>query len=294
MSTLWSKDRMGVIMLGQNKLIEQFQSMVDDRAVKFPQFIILIGNKGSGKKLLADKIYKMIAESTTMNVEKYVLEDTKADTIRAMIADANKAIDPVIYIIPDADTMSTTAKNAMLKIVEEPPKSAWFIITLENENNTLGTIRSRGQMYRLEPYSPETIVQYAREKFKITDITETEIIADICETPGEVEFLYKTGIIALYDYVNLVIDNIAECSGSNAFKIANKVALKNEEDKYDLRLFWKAFMKVCSDRMKSEMDIKYANAIKITSEYMQQLNVTGINRSSTFDLWILAVRESWL
>lgn len=283
-------------MLGQKRIIEQFQNMIDDRATMFPRFIILVGNKGSGKKLLANTLHKMIVDSLSYGdvVNKCVLEDTKADTIRAMIADAQKAIEPVLYIIPDADTMSTTAKNAMLKITEEPPKNAWFVITLENENNTLATIRSRGQMYRLEPYSPEVIVQYAREKYKITDMTETEIIADICETPGEVDFLYKTGIISLYDYVTLVIDNIAECSGSNAFKIANKVALKNEEDKYDLRLFWKAFMKVCSDRMKAEMDIKYANAIKITSEYMQQLNVTGINRTSLFDLWILGVRESWL
>ena len=281
-------------MIGQNKLIEQFQNMIDDRAVEFPHFIILVGNKGSGKKTLAEELYKRIAASTTMVINKYVLEDTKADTIRAMISDAQKAIDPVIYIIPDADIMSTTAKNVMLKITEEPPNNAWFIITLENENNTLATIRSRGQMYRLEPYSPETIVQYAKDKFGISDVTEIEILADICETPGEVDFLHKTGIISLYDYVTLVIDNIAECSGSNAFKIADKIALKNEDDKYDLRLFWKAFMKVCSDRMRSEMDIKYANAIKITSEYMQQLNVTGINKSSTFDLWILAVRESWL
>jgi hypothetical protein len=281
-------------MIGQKDLLEKFNSMIDDRTVEFPHFIILVGNKGSGKKTSAEELYKRIAASTTMVINKYVLEDTKADTIRAMISDAQKAIDPVIYIIPDADTMSTTAKNVMLKITEEPPDSAWFIITLENENNTLATIRSRGQMYRLEPYSPETIVQYAKDKFGISDVTEIEILADICETPGEVDFLHKTGIISLYDYVTLVIDNIAECSGSNAFKIADKIALKNEDDKYDLRLFWKAFMKVCSDRMRSEMDIKYANAIKITSEYMQQLNVTGINRSSTFDLWILAVRESWL
>lgn len=281
-------------MIGQDKLINQFQSMIDDRTTVFPQFVILVGNKGSGKKTLANTIHKRISDSTTMVVNKYVLEDNKVDTIRSMIADAQKAIDPVIYIIPDADTMSTTAKNAMLKITEEPPKNAWFIITLENENNTLGTIRSRGQIYRLEPYSPEVIVQYAKDKFKISDVSEIEIIADICETPGEVNFLHETGIIALYDYVNLVIDNIAECSGSNAFKIADKIALKNEADKYDLRLFWKAFMKVCSDRMKSEMNIKYANAIKITSEYISQLNVTGINRSALFDLWILAVRESWL
>lgn len=283
-------------MIGQENLIKQFQNLVDDKTVLFPRFIILVGNKGSGKKLLANTLHKMIVDSLSYNdvVNKCVLEDTKVDTIRSMIADAQKAIEPVLYIIPDADTMSTTAKNAMLKITEEPPQNAWFVITLENENNTLATIRSRGQMYRLEPYSPETIVQYAKDKFGISDVTEMEIIADICETPGEVDVLYKTGIIPLYDYVNLVVDNIAECNGSNAFKIANKIALKNEEDKFDLKLFWKTFMKICSDKLRSENDIKYADGIKVTSEYLQQLNITGINKSATFDGWLLSIREKWL
>lgn len=283
-------------MIGQENLIKQFQNLVDDKTVLFPRFIILVGNKGSGKKLLANTLHKMIVDSLSYNdvVNKCVLEDTKVDTIRSMIADAQKAIEPVLYIIPDADTMSTTAKNAMLKITEEPPQNAWFVITLENENNTLATIRSRGQMYRLEPYSPETIVQYAKDKFGISDVTEMEIIADICETPGEVDVLYKTGIIPLYDYVNLVVDNIAECNGSNAFKIANKIALKNEEDKFDLKLFWKTFMKICSDKLRSENDIKYADGIKVTSEYLQQLNITGINKSATFDTWLLSIREKWL
>ena len=102
-------------------------------------------------------------------------------------------------------------------------------------------------------YTPEQIVQYARDTYSLTISQEIEIIADICETPGEVNLLLDNGVISLYDYVTLVADNIAECSGSNAFKIEDKIALKDEPDKYDLRLFWKAFMKVCSDRMRSEV-----------------------------------------
>ena len=228
-----------------------------------------------------------------MVIDEYVLEDIKVDTIRSMINDAKKVINPTLYVIPDADRMSSSAKNSMLKITEEPPRNAWFILTLENEQNALDTIKSRGQIYKMKPYSPETIHEYAKSK-GITSLEETEIILDICETPGEVETLYKTGIIALYDYVSKVIDNIALVSGSNAFKIADKIALKDEDDKYDLRLFWKAFMKVCSDRLRTEKDVKYAYAIKTTSQYMQQLNIQGVNKLSTFDLWILDIREDWL
>ena len=181
----------------------------------------------------------------------------------------------------------------MLKVTEEPPNNAYFILTLEDESHALGTINSRAQMYKMKLYSPEVIHEYAKS-VGITSLEETEIVLDICETPGEVNLLQHTGIIALYDYVAKVIDNIALVSGSNAFKIADKLALKDEADKYDLKLFWKAFMKVCSDRLRTENDVKYAYAIKVTSKYMQQLNITGLNKQSTVDLWILDIRENWL
>ena len=281
-------------MIGQNELLDRFKSMVDDRATIFPKFIILVGSRGSGKKTLANEIYNMISNSTNMNVNQYILEDTKVDTVRSMISDANKVIEPTIYIIPDADKMSNAAKNSMLKVTEEPPANAWFILTLESENNTLDTIRSRAQVYKMQPYSTEMIMEYIKHRFNDVSTDEIEIMLDICENPGEVEFLYKNGVIALYEYVEKVVDNIAEVSGSNAFKIGNKIAFKDEEDKYDIRLFWKAFMKVCSDRMRELKDIKYADAIRITSKYMQQLNITGVNKLSTFDLFILEIRENWL
>ena len=276
-------------MIGQKDLIERLESIeLDD----FPKFIILVGLSGSGRKTLANRLYRMFARVQTTN--KFVLEDVKVETIRGMISDAYKCIDTTFYIIPDADKMSNNAKNALLKVTEEPPRNAYFILTLENESNTLATIKSRAQVYRMLPYTPEQIVQYARDTYNLTISQEIEIIADICETPGEVNLLLDNGVTSLYDYVTLVADNIAECSGSNAFKIEDKIALKDEADKYDLRLFWKAFMKVCSDRMRSENELKYADAIRITSQYMQELKITGINKMSLFDCWILSVRESWL
>lgn len=276
-------------VIGQNNLIQTFQNMVNDTTVVFPQFIILVGMKGSGKKTLAKLIHQMISRHCFIN--KIVLEDVKVETIRDMITDAQKVIDRTLYVIPDADKMSAAAKNTLLKITEEPPKDVWFILTLENESNTLATIKSRGQMYRMETYTPEEIVSYAKN----LDTSEIEIVADICETPGEVDLLRKNGVLALYNYVELVVDNIAECNGSNAFKIADKIAFKDtDEDKFDLRLFWKTFMKVCSDRLRTENDIKYADGIKVTSEYLQQLNINGLNKQATFDGWILSIREKWL
>jgi DNA polymerase III delta prime subunit len=68
------------------------------------------------------------------------------DQIRAVSADApilpNEAAKKV-YIFPEADLMNTSAQNALLKLLEEPPAHVCFILCAENAESLLETIRSR-------------------------------------------------------------------------------------------------------------------------------------------------------
>lgn len=48
-----------------------------------------------------------------------------------------------VYIIRQADAMSAGAQNAMLKLLEEPPARASFILEAENPGLLLQTVRSR-------------------------------------------------------------------------------------------------------------------------------------------------------
>jgi len=47
------------------------------------------------------------------------------------------------YIVKDADTMNASAQNAFLKMLEEPPSHAVFILSLDNPAALLRTVRSR-------------------------------------------------------------------------------------------------------------------------------------------------------
>jgi DNA polymerase III delta prime subunit len=71
--------------------------------------------------------------------------------IRAIVSDAqvmpNEALAKV-YVIKDADCMNGPAQNAMLKLLEEPPKSALFILCASNPENLLQTVRSRCVLLR--------------------------------------------------------------------------------------------------------------------------------------------------
>ena len=276
-------------MIGQEIIQARFSMLMSGNA--FPRFSILVGAKGSGRKTLLSKYFPTAS-----------FTDTKVDSIRAMISSAYKVHDSM-FVIPDADNMSNAAKNALLKVIEECPNNNRFVMTLEDEYNTLDTIRSRAIIYHMDRYAPAEILEYSMNLFGMQKLHKTarDIITEICETPGDVITLSKCGIEQLYDYVNLVVDNLTAVSLANAFKIPSKVALKDDDEGYDLRLFLKAYIKVCHDRISAnvrEMDFQeYSNwfdMIKITSKCIQQLRVKGINRQMLIDTWIIDIRKVWL
>ena len=68
------------------------------------------------------------------------------EQIRALVADAvvlpNEA-DMKVYIIRDAGMMNAAAQNALLKILEEPPRFVSFILVTDTPGTLLETVRSR-------------------------------------------------------------------------------------------------------------------------------------------------------
>ena len=283
-------------MIGQKVLLERIGGQIERK--KFPRFSILIGEKGSGKKTMAKDIAQMLGAMP-------VLVGIKAEDIREIIDVSYKVTDTVVYIIADWDNMSGASANALLKVTEEPPQNAYFILTCENEENLLSTIRSRGVTYMLEPYTYEDkcdYIDYQGSKHQRYFFEkDEEFVLEVSSNIGEVELLMSAydkdphAITDFKDYVTLVIDNIAEVSDSNSFKIGDKVALKDEDNKYSVKLFWKAFNSVCVDRMRNGDDpLMYARAIGVTGDYAQQLNIRGINKQMLFDNWIIAIREEWL
>lgn len=277
-------------MVGQKHLLQALDVLIEKNT--FPRFVILSGTEGSGKKLVANKVAHKLCD-TVINI------GIKVDDIREMIKYAYKLTTPCTYIIADSDNMSLAAKNALLKVTEEPPNNAYFIMTLQDENKALDTIKSRGNVFRMERYTPLEIEAYASDTFGYSP--EIEIYRALCENIGEAKKLHSYNVKDFYSYVNLVVDNIATVSGANAFKIGNKINFKDDYEKYDFKLFLKAFMSVCVDRATELLKISTVESLsemgtyldweRITSKYLQELGINGINKSATFDCWLLDIRE---
>lgn len=273
-------------MIGQTNLIERMDRLIATH--KYPRFSIIVGAVGSGRKTVVKHIVKQFG-----NIVTYQLPDCKVDTVKQMINDSYNVCDVTMYIIPDADSMSVASKNAMLKVTEEPPHNAYFVMTLNSIDNTLPTIQSRATVFTMDNYSINELSNYWSITYPTIALTDA---ISICETPGDVNLITSLKTNEFFDYVSLVVDNIALVSGCNCFKIANKIALKDELDKYDLRLFFKAFMRECLSRSMSDLSLvgKFCSGVAITSKYLQDLRVNGVNKIMLFDLWVLDIRESWM
>lgn len=252
-----------------------------------PPFIIISGGKGYGKKLLG----KYIAEHLGI---QQVVSDIRVDDVREVLMNAYKQTEPILYTFYDVDKMSLAAKNALLKATEEPPKKARFLLTVQDKDNLLPTLRSRAYTLTMNPYTPREILEYCDiRNYKLTD-SEEQLIPEICNCPGEVDIIMRYDIDTFTQYVETVLDNIGVVNGSNAFKIGSKLSFKDDEPGWDINLFMSVLKEVCRRRLVASKDVRYAESIGITVKYQSQLAINGINKSATFDMWILQMRGIWV
>lgn len=282
-------------MIGQNYLKEQLTGYIKEN--KLAKFIILAGPAGSGKTTLAKEIAETVKQIKNKNTLVYELPDVKIDTVREMITQSYEVTEPCVYIISDADDMSNAAKNALLKVTEEPPNNATFIMTLNDINNTLETIRSRGTTYVMAPYTKLQLSEYLDTFPQSTELLEEDknLILDLCNTPGDIRTLLIHDVDEFYSYTEKVVNNIAEVSGANAFKIASKIAIKADDEGYPMEMFFRIFQHICINKMHEEEDKdRWLNGITITNSHLLNLGITGVNRQFVIDSWILEIRKAWM
>jgi len=82
-------------------------------------------------------------------------------------------------ILEPAERMSVNAANSLLKTLEEPPGNAIIILLSENADMLLPTIRSRCQLIRFAPLSPEHVRQLLISKGSAPDAAD--VLAPLSE-----------------------------------------------------------------------------------------------------------------
>ena len=186
-------------VIGHNDIIQYIQNAVSQDKVSHAY--ILNGERGSGKKMLADLFAMTLqCEEHTPNpcgechswkqaksgnhpdiihVKHEKTNTISVDDIRTQVNN-DIVIKPYsspykIYIIPEADLLSVQAQNALLKTIEEPPAYAVIFLLTENAESLLPTIMSRCVMLKLRNIKTTLIKKYLMEQMQIPDYQ-----ADIC------------------------------------------------------------------------------------------------------------------
>lgn len=266
-------------MIGQNNNKQLVKKWRESNT--FPPFIIITGEKGSGKKTLARYIAGQIGG--------YVIEPgNKVDNVRDAVENSYKCSAKTTYIFSDTEKMSVQAKNALLKVTEEPPRRAYFILTAEDSSSILPTLISRGTKLSIENYTREELEQFTTDK----------LILDIAQTPGEIQQLFEMNVKEYIQFVEKVLYNIGKVSGVNAFKIANSFKFKDTDEKgYNVPLFLSTLSSTAynsiEDDTPNEDVLKYAKTIKLCLECKREFSLTGVKKDSTFDMFILDLRDVW-
>lgn len=139
------------------------------------QTLIFVGKAGIGKKstafMLADALHEGRGEVhpdtfvfSKILAEKRAQADKKTGEIKKAVDEIIRFLEmtPIqskykVAIIDDADTLSISAQNALLKTLEEPRADTIMILVTEDEGRLLPTIVSRSRVVRFSPLTNEDI-----------------------------------------------------------------------------------------------------------------------------------------
>ena len=114
-----------------------------------------------------------------------------------------------VIVVDNADEMNSNAANAILKILEEPPKRAIFLLVSNNPSKLLPTIRSRCRRLPLNPLRSNTIHETLQQYYpQITheDLTQLVDLAD--GSLGRAIDLVQDGGLDIYREVNSILDTL--------------------------------------------------------------------------------------
>ena len=171
-------------VIGNEKLKRRLALEIEEG--RFPHAYILAGRDGSGKMTLAMNIAAALACKS-----KHTLPCGECDSCRKILGGyspdvlilrkeeskkefsvglireiknglyiAPNELEKRVYIIEDAELMNLSAQNAFLKMLEEPPHYAVFLLLCANVGNLLDTIKSRAPILYTEAIPEEDIRTY--------------------------------------------------------------------------------------------------------------------------------------
>lgn len=90
-----------------------------------------------------ERALELVEQLSPHRAISFVCEDFKIEDAKEVISEAYKAEESTKTLILGAKSFTIPAQNALLKILEEPPRNIVFILMAPNKSTFLPTVRSR-------------------------------------------------------------------------------------------------------------------------------------------------------
>ena len=256
---------------------------------------IFCGTEGIGKKLIAKELAKKILclkekengcdcksciEFDSDNNPDFQLIESvdgkiKIEQIRQMqrkVAEKPIISNNKVYIIDNADTMTTEAQNCLLKTLEEPPEYITIILICTNEGNLLSTIKSRCTRMQFEPIKDEELKEYIKTKLPDEQISP-QIIELAQGSIGKAIKLNERKDI--YENIENILLSMQNRDLIDIVQMSEVIYKSKEEIKSILEYINVLLMKL------SKQNIKYINCVQIVEETKRR-----IKANSNYDMCI--------
>ena len=244
-------------IIGQNKLLSKIDTYYIMNSL--PKTMMFIGPAGCGKRTVAKYIaetfkldYKEINEDIT-NTE---LEDYLHSTINTL------------YVI-NLNNFTEKQQNQFLKSIEEPSKSAYFVLLTTSEAGILNTILNRCVKYTFASYTKEEVEQ-------ITGSKVNDAAYNIFRTPGKLLNLTEASFQSIVDLADKLVKNIDKASYANTLSISTKINYKDLYNKIDFNLFFDAVEYLAFEDYKNNSNEQSFIVYKITNQFKQYATKTNL------------------
>ncbi|HWK43926.1 MAG TPA: DNA polymerase III subunit delta' [Stellaceae bacterium] len=142
-----------------------------------------------------------------------------------------------IVVIDSADEMNRNATNALLKVLEEPPRQALLLLVCHAPGRLLPTIRSRCRLLRLEPLGETAVVELLRQHRPALPLGEATALARLSEgSIGRAIDLADAGGVDLYRSLLGLLGELPQLDVAALHRLAERVAASDDS--------WRTFVEL--------------------------------------------------
>ena len=140
-----------------------------------------------------------------------------------------------IAIVDAADEMNRNAANALLKILEEPPKKGLLILVSHAPGRLLPTIRSRCRKLALQPLSPDIIATLLAEQAPDVTAADRAILAILADgSGGRALAMAKHGGLEVFRELIAILSRLPDLDIAALHQLGDRLARRGAGDSYAL------------------------------------------------------------